>query len=84
MDNKTPVKKEEVRQEVPKTKVVTAEKAEPKKSTKPTTVPKPEAEKPLTLSSSLFSLDCSSFSYFSPSFLCLSNCLILHFQSSKY
>jgi len=51
MDNKTTVKKEEVRQEMPKTKVATAEKAEPKKDTKPTPTPKPEAKKPLTLAS---------------------------------
>lgn len=49
MENKIPVKKEEVRQEVPKIKVATAEKAEPKKDTKPATAPKPEAKKPLTL-----------------------------------
>jgi len=49
MGNKTPVKKEEVRQEVSKTKVATAEKVEPKKDIKPTSASKPEAKKPLTL-----------------------------------
>ncbi len=49
MDNKVTVKKKKAEAKVPKAKAVTVEKPKPKEDIKPTSTPKPEAEKPLTL-----------------------------------
>lgn len=51
MDNKATTKKKKTEAKVPKAKVAVVEKAEPKQVIKPTSTPKPEVKKPMTLSS---------------------------------
>ena len=51
MENKTTIKKEKTEVEAPKVKVITVEKPKSKEDIKPTSTPKPEAKKPMTLSS---------------------------------
>lgn len=51
MENKTTVKKEKIEAKVSKVKAATVEKPKPKEDIKPTSTPKPEAKKPMTLSS---------------------------------